>query len=179
MSAYQVLKLGKKDKATGKLVGGGLLKRQKIIYGALETMRMTAIYAAALRKKGIDPKSIPVGEFQTRVRRALGGRLKSVGFVASAFVPVLRKLGAKLGISPYRPAQANASGKPKGNATPAVDGWNCKGTFEVSAGLNVESPESRARVRGVLENAIAAGFNAKSSEMEHYAAKELNKVWQS
>lgn len=170
--AYRVLTKATKNKSAR------LLKTRKIIYGAIEQMRMTAIYAAMLRKRGIDPKSIPAGEFETRVRKALAGRLKSIGFLASSFVPVLRKFAAKLNVTPYVSRfVAPTRGKPKGNARPATDGWKVRAEFEVSAGMNVENMQSRERVAGILSDAISEGFERKSQDWKQHAERELNQVW--
>lgn len=173
VAAYRVLTKATKNNPAR------FLKKAKIVYGNAAQIRMGAIYAAKLREKGINPKNILPDDFQRAVQRALAGRLKSIGFVASGLVPVLKKLAARIGVPAYRPAQAQQSGTPKGDATPAVAGWKCSASFEVSSGLNVKSPESRARVRGNLEKAISLGYSKTADEWEKYAAEELNKVWKS
>ncbi len=175
---YQVLKLGKKDKETGKLIAQGFLKKFKAIYDQDGPIR--AIFVSILLKAGKNPRSFGAGEIGQGAIKLLARRMKSIGFLASGWIPSLNKLSK---INGYGSAKSGIQtwGKPKGGIKLAVDGWSpkCELWNSTMAHSTAQEPASQQRMAGHLQAALSDSFNSHAADMEKKTAEALNKVWQS
>jgi hypothetical protein len=159
-----------KDRKTGKLKKGG-----KVFATGEGISRATNIFIAELRKRGYDPRKIQPGQMQKLVQAWINERLRAVGSLKAAFIPVVKKLFSVLNESQSLSYHGIAAfGRARGHAELAKEGWKPACKFDVAGGgkndANIEQVEQ------YLTDALDAGFAAAMKDFETYAAKELNPI---
>lgn len=143
----------------------GLLRRGRPIYEP--HARALAIVASRERARG-RLENLPQAELRARAEKLIGARLRSIAFLASGWIPALRKLdryGAK-GIA----TDARQKGSPKGRAIRAVNGWNPFVQIENNA-----TPEggNRGPAEAEMTAALRTSMAAEHAEMRQRLAGKL------
>lgn len=98
------------------------------------------------------------------IRKFIAARLRSIAYLASGWLPAIKTLSAivtdKRG-QPYIGSSVKQVGRPKGEATPALEGWRPVATISNEAGFTDE----QARAMGVFgEPALAQAFEEETAD---------------
>lgn len=150
---------------------GTRLKRAKAILSV--GGRMRDIYVARMIKRGENPKDLTAKEIADRVKRALGARLRSIGFIKSGWLPAMKRLGiaagkqAKLRIL----GDSKTVGRDKGYAIEAKPGFTPSATIVNMAG-SLTDDNGHALVKFGAP-ALQQAVNAEARELLEHTARKL------
>ena len=140
------------------------------------------IFVSRLRKKGVNPRSLgggDGGEFELRASKSLQGRKASAAFLASGWVPVIKKLASVVpdrGQGIY--SGVKVTGKAKGYALAAKSGWNPVAIIVNSSmgPTKFQSAGSSGRVDGFIKSGLEEAFANEKQEMIRHMSEKMNKV---
>lgn len=154
---------------------GKLLKRKQAIYTPTSAFKLIAL--KEMWKRGPNPRSFANRQqLDEQVRKKLGRRSSSVGFVATGPVPAMRALLKKIhGAAP--PGLRTFPGT-KGSAKAADEGsWNPEVTIENATGMNgpFQTAVSSARVESELMAQLQKAVDEVAQDMAAYE-KKIEKV---
>lgn len=159
---------------TGK--SGKTLKKPKAQYNP--TTRFQAIFAARLRRTGVNPRKMGAAAFKQAAAKALAARMRGIGYLRSGWFAAGRLFARATGRA-FDPGGAASHGKAKGAGKLAEEGWSPFAEMETWAALNDkgQSGESKARVKSTLEGALAKAFSEIQADWTRHTEDELQRVW--
>ena len=169
----QILALGMDMRTVSR--SGKALKRPRYTLSK-GANRFRAMYAARLRKKGIDPRQ--VSDFESRVKRALSARLRAIGFLASGWISATKILGKAARLPYYQDPEARQKGVAKGAATPAQPAINPVAIIANSAGLSgmIQGTKDQGKVLNILKAGLEQAFRNETADLRKHAQEAVKKA---
>lgn len=159
---------------------GKTLKRRQAIYNPTTTFKLIALKEMWMR--GPKPRTFANREqLEDVIRKKLGRRSSSVGFVASGPVPALRALVRAVHGGSLTGRMTKSFKGTKGRATVADESeWTPFVEFENATGMNGpnQSAVSQARVERSLTATLERALGDVTQDMADHAAERIERTLQ-
>ncbi len=151
--------------------GTKLLKKRKAIIQPTTAFKLIAL--KAMWRFGPKPRSFAsAADLNAAIAKKLGRRSSSVGFIASGWVPAMRRIIMAIHGRSLTGGGLKTFSKTRGGAKPAVESFNPFAEIENATGMNApnQTATSQSRVYRSLEKAWGQALDEETADMAAYDA---------